>query len=399
MTKPENTPQGSSTPRDTADYEASEAAAIASGKRAFERASWLFDRRNDRTNGFFVELRDDPINPDFSEAHGVDGNGTKLFLSAWAHDYRSCAIDGIAMNANDLATVLNVFPKVIDIYLACQTHVEQDHMGEIMNGFVDALEMIKIPFAPWNLNIGKLETASLDEMISLGIQGHGVDFGIVMSGLIRKDRIPNLDPQPGQYIVGVTSSGLHSNGYTGARHALFVNSPKLEPRAEWQSQYHGKYMPNDTHPILEGKTILEAMAVPTALYLVEAAIIGQQFDTREIYGVNITGNGLHNFNRVGKDVAFEITDPLDPHPIHQLLAQESGWTPEQAYTKQNMGMGFAYVVPDLDTTEAVVRLINDRGENQASIVGQVRENSGPELKTILHYPDERKPLEFIGYSN
>jgi len=60
-------------------------------------------------------------------------------------------------------------------------------MGEIMDGFVDAFERIRIPNAPWDLNVGKLETASLDEMISLGVPGKGVDFGIVMTGLIHKD--------------------------------------------------------------------------------------------------------------------------------------------------------------------------------------------------------------------
>lgn len=388
--------------RDTADYEESEEKAIKSGKKALERAPWLFDRRVSK-GGFFAEMRENPTNPDYYSVFLVDGNGTKLFLSAWTDNYRPAPIDGIAMNANDIATLIHAFPDSINIYMACQTWIEENKMGEIMNGFVDGLERIRIPHAPWSVNIGKMETASLDEMISLGVPNMGVDFGIVMTGYIPRNKVPNLDPKPGHKIVGVSSTGLHSNGFTGARHVLF--SPSLSPveyREEWISQYKGRFEFDSKPDILGGKTVIEAMQVPTALYLVEASLIGKEFDNRDIYGVNITGNGLKNFNRAGEGVSFEITDPLKPLPIHMLLAQESGWTPKRAYEKQNMGMGFAYIVPTLDIAEKVVKLINSRGENTASIVGEVGKlkESEKELRTTLHKPyDGGEPLDFSGYAS
>src|SRR3989338_4237177 len=111
--------------------------------------------------------------------------------------------------------------------------------------------------AHFDLNIGKLETASLDEMISLGIPNKGHDFGIVMTGYIKKDKVPNLNPKPGHLIVGISSTGLHSNGYTGARHVLFTSD--VEYREEWKSQYKGRFYFNDKPKILEGKTVLEAL--------------------------------------------------------------------------------------------------------------------------------------------
>ncbi len=126
-------------------------------------------------------------------------------------------------------------------------------------------------------------------------------------------------------------------------------------------------------------------------------MVGKEFDNRDIYGVNITGNGLHNFNRVGQGVSFEITDPMEELPIHKLLSQESKWNPKQAYTKQNMGMGFAYIVPDIKTAEEVVDLISRRGEHKAKIVGKVEKSYEKYLKTILNYKGEK--LEFVGYSN
>lgn len=384
-----------------ADYEQSEEIAISSGKKAFERAPWLFNRVNRKTKGFFAELREnDLVHPDYFAVHCVDGNGTKLFLSPWSGNYRLAPIDGGAMNANDMAPLIHAYPDALNIYMACQTGVEEEHMGEIINGFVDFAERIRIPNAPWDLNIGKLETASLDEMISLGVPNKGVDFGIVMTGYIEKSKVPNLNPKPGQVIVGVSSTGAHSNGYTGARHVLFAPSVELESRDEWRKEYRGKFKLDSKPDILEGKTVLEALQVPTALYLVEASLIGQEFDNRDIYGINITGNGLHNFNRVGRDVSFEITDPLPILPIHKLLVQESRWPPKKAYTKQNMGMGFVYIAPDQEIAERIVGLINERGENRAKIVGEVRSNrkSDLELRTTLHKPyDGSGPLDFIGY--
>ncbi len=385
--------------RDTANYERSEGMAIAAGQEAFKRAPWLFNRMIPKFKGFFVELRINPVNPDYLEAHCVDGNGTKLFYSAWSDYYRDAPIDGIEMNANDLATIIHAYPNMLNLYIASQTEVEENKMGEIMNGFVDALERIRIPNAPWDLNIGKIETASLDEMISLGLPGKGVDFGISMTGLIHKNKVPNLDPKRGHFIVGVSSTGMHSNGHTGARHELFTYSPKLESREEWANQYHGKFDIWDRPEILEGKTVLEALQVPTADYLVEASLIGQQFDNRDIYGINITGNGLHNFNRAGEGVSFEITDPFEPLSIHKLLIQESGWNLETAYKKQNMGMGFAYVVPSFEIAEGIVKLINDQGQNTAKIVGELRKSKEGDLRTILHTPYETNPIDFVGYSN
>ena len=378
------------------DYEASEAIAIAAGKDALKRAPWLFNRRDERSSGFFAELRSSPVHPDHLSVHCVDGVGTKLFLSPWSGNYRLAPIDGVAMNANDMATLLHAFPSEISLYLAMQTGVEEEHMGTIMHGFVDAAERIRIPGAPWDLNIGKIETASLDEMIALGLLGKGADYGVVMTGFIARDKVPNLNPQPGHYIVGVSSSGMHSNGFTGGRHVLLKPDAALEPREEWRRLYKGRFGLHDRPDELEGKTVLEAMQVPTALYMVEAALIGREFDDRNIYGINITGNGLHNFNRKGSGVSFEITDPFEPLPIHRLLMQESGWRPQQAYTKQNMAMGFGYIVPDLDTAERVCDRINQRGENTAKIVGQVARNGSDQVTTNLHLGGE--VISFVGYN-
>lgn len=386
--------------RMVADYEKSEEQAIKSGKAALDKAPWLRNREVEITRGFFAELRkNDVVHPNHYSVHLVDGNGTKLFLSPWSGDYRLAPIDGGNMNANDIATLIRAYPSELNIYLACQTGIEEEHMGEIMTGFVDFFEEIRYSRAPFDLNIGKIETASLDEMISLGVPNKGFDLGISMVGYIRKSNVPKLQPKQGDRIIGVTSTGLHSNGYTGARHVLLRQDPELEYREEWREKYEGKFALGDRPSVLKGKTILEALQVTTAFYLPDAHAIGNVLDSRDIYGINITGNGLYNFNRAGEGVSFEITNPMPLLPIHKLLVEESRWDPQKAYTKQNMGMGFAYVVPR-ELSDEITDIIND-GDNRAQDVGEVRNlrKSETELRTTLHKPYEGKALDFIGYNN
>jgi phosphoribosylformylglycinamidine cyclo-ligase len=380
----------------TSDYEQSERQALRDGKKALWGATWLFDRAGPRSRGFFFELKEnEAVHPEYYAVHCVDGVGTKLFLSAWSDDYGLAPIDAVAMNANDMATAIHALPDTVDLYFVMQQRVEREHMGTIMAGFARALEKIRVPDAPFQVNLGKIETASHDETVALGVPGKGWDVGVVMSGYIPRDKIPHLRPQPGHVIVGVASSGAHSNGYTEARHVLLT--PEVEYRQEWKGRYRGRLGLDDRPPVLKGMTVLEALQVPTAIYLVEAVAIGRRFDDRDIYGVNITGGGLANFNRAGQGVCFQISDPLEPLPIHRLLVQESGWSPRETYRKQNMGMGFAYIVPSLETAERVVELIAERGQHRAQIIGEVRSGQDEQARTVLHRPYEGPKLEYVGY--
>ena len=378
------------------NYQRSEAKALRDGKEALAKAGWLFSRTDPQSKGFFFELKENQaVHPGYLAVHCVDGVGTKLFLSAWSGEYGLAPIDAVAMNANDMATAIHALPDTVDLYFAVQQGVEREHMGAIMAGFSRALERIRIPGAPFEVNLGKIETASHDETVSLGVPGKGWDVGVVMTGYIARDKIPRLQPQPGHVIVGVASSGAHSNGYTEARHVLLT--PEVEPRREWRDRYQGRFALDNRPPVLEGRTILEALQEPTFLYLAEAAAVGRRLDDRDIYGINITGNGLANFNRAGRGICFHITNPLEPLPIHQLLVQESGWSPREAYQKQNMGMGYAYIVPSVEMAEKVVALIAGRGEHRARIVGEVRAGRDEEVRTVLHKPYEGPKLEYVGY--
>jgi len=389
---------------DTGDYEKREEVAIKAGKSELARGRWFYERTYQPTKGFFVEIiENDRIHPNYLGTRCVDGVGTKLFLSAWSGNYTLAPLDALAMSANDKATLIHALIDTVDIYMAVQGDVAQYHMGNIMHGFANGFEMLRIPEGlGQDLNIGKIETASLDEMISLGVPGKGWDVSVSMTGFIPKNKVPHLNPQPGHVIVGVSSTGMHSNSFTDARH--FLLTPDIEPREKWKNQYKGRFELTDKPEILDGKNLQQALEVPTAFYYIQAYLIGNRFNNRDIYGVNITGNGIKNFNRAGQDVSFEITDPFDPMPIHQLIVQESDWNPEKAYKKLNMGMGFAYIVPTHEIASQCIKQIHELEDGEikltAKIIGEVSQakRSETSLRTTIHKPYEGTKLDFVGYN-
>lgn len=384
----------------TADYEASEGIAIDAGKAALQEDPRLFNRVVAKSRGSFATLiQNDNVHPEHYSVRCTDGVGSKVILAANSGNFTPQSIDGVMMVVNDMATLMNARPDAIDIYISTQKGVREKHMGQIMEGIRIGLEQSFNRFCEYNVNIGKIETASLEKLVSTGVPGLGYDLSLSLSGFIKKNQVPELDPKPGYKIIGVASTGLHSNGFTMACESVF--SPEIEYREEWKPCYRGKHMPGDKPELLSGKTVLEALQAPTACYFPIAMEIGSKISSRYIYGVNITGNGLGNFNRVGRNVSFEITDPLPLLPVHKFVIQEAGLSPRDAYEKLNCGMGFGFIAPDY-LSDAIVDEINMttglNGRFIAKIVGEVHKNKSRTLRTTIHKPFEGRKITYRGYN-
>lgn len=379
----------------TSDYEKSEGIAIDAGKASLAKAPWLFERRVAGSDRFFATLiENDSVHPDHYLIECNDGVGSKLILASLSGNYIPQSIDGVMMVINDLATVINGRPNSLNIYISTQEKVRKKFMGQIMEGVRIGMEQAKSRFAEFDLNIGKIETASLEKFVSTGVPGLGYDLAFSLTGFIRKSKVPRLNPESGDKIIGVASSGLNSNGFTMACEAVF--SPDVEYREEWKPCYSGRHMLDDKPEVLQGKSVLEALQAPTPCYFPIAAEIGT-LSPRNIYGVNITGNGLANFNRVGRNVSFEITDPLPLLPVHEFVIQEAKLTPRAAYEKLNMGMGFSFIVPR-HLAEFIREGINSKEEQRAEIVGEVYKTKSKVLRTTIHKPYEGDALTYRGYS-
>ena len=114
------------------------------------------------------------------------------------------------------------------------------------------------------------------------------------------------------------------------------------------------------------------------------AKISKNFD---VVGINNTGYGLKNFNRVKENFEFRIDKPLKPQPIFELMQKESGFSDEQMYKTFNMGMGF-FVICEQENADDILDIAKD-----AELVGEVRKSN----KTITILEKNNKKIVFEGY--
>jgi phosphoribosylformylglycinamidine cyclo-ligase len=147
--------------------------------------------------------------------------------------------------------------------------------------------------------------------------------------------------QAGDVVVGLASSGVHSNGFTLARRALF------------DAAGYGI----DQHVEELGCTVGEALIEPTRIYVRPVwQMISEELPVRSLY--HITGDGLLNLNRGDKPLGFDLEWLPEPQPIFKLIAAAAGVDAAEMYRVFNMGVGFCVVVPE----SAVARVQAIAGE-------------------------------------
>jgi phosphoribosylformylglycinamidine cyclo-ligase len=133
-----------------------------------------------------------------------------------------------------------------------------------------------------------------------------------------------------------------------------------------------------------GVTIGNILLEPTRIYLKDIVRVAKDFS---IVGINNTGYGLKNLNRINQNVEFRINKPIEPQPIFKLMQKESGFNDEKMYTTFNMGMGF-FIIAKKQDVEDILQITKD-GE----VVGEVRKSN--KTKTVLE--KESKKIVFEGY--
>ncbi len=161
----------------------------------------------------------------------------------------------------------------------------------------------------------------------------------------------------GNAIVGIPSSGVHSNGYSLVRRII----------KDAGHSYH------DPFPYNEETTIGDELLIPTRIYM-EILDAATEFD---IHGLaHITGSGLMKLHRTTK-YGFDINDPLEPQPIFKFLQEEGEVEDLEMYKTFNMGMGFVVVVPEAKAKSAAKML---RGKVVGEIVDEGIRVKGLEIK-------------------
>ena len=278
----------------------------------------------------------------------TDGVGTKLLVADAMKKWDTVGIDCVAMNVNDTICV-GAEPIAFVDYIAID-NADSKVTSEVGKGLDVGARLS-------NMTIVGGEIALLPELVK------GFDLAGTCLGMVKKlDYISGDEIYPGNVLIGLPSSGIHSNGLTLARKILEKN------HISYREKVSG--LPR---PI--GLELLE----PTTIYVRDVLRLLDKFD---IHGMaNITGGGLRNLLRLKKSVGFEIDDPMKPNRIFSVLQRLGNVAEEEMYQTFNMGMGYCLVVPD-DEAAAVVKAAG-RG---AKIIGRAVRKPGVRVpKLSLNY--------------
>ncbi len=286
----------------------------------------------------------------------TDGVGTKVRIAETIKKYDTVGIDCIAMNVND-ALCVGAEPLAFVDYLAME-NPDPKITREIGKGLEKGAKLS-------NISIVGGETADLPELIN------GFDLAGTCLAYVKKNRIILGDKiHPGDAIIGLSSSGIHSNGYTLARRVV----------EEAEFTYTDEF-PDGLYP---RKTIGEIMLTPTRIYVKE---ILELFKKINVHGLaHITGSGLWNIPRLKEKVKYVIEDPLEPQPIFTFLKEYGNIDEYEMYQIFNMGMGFAVIVEEEDAKETI-KILQNHSDATIKRVGIVQKGSGvevPHLKLRYH---------------
>jgi phosphoribosylformylglycinamidine cyclo-ligase len=273
------------------------------------------------------------VAPNLGIAVSTDGVGSKLVVAEQADRLETVGIDCVAMNVNDLICV-GAEPIAMLDYLAVE-QADPDALARIAMGLKAGAEQagIEIPGG---------ELAVLPELIRGHPSPGGFDLCGTALGTVALDAIvTGDDARPGDAIIGLPSSGLHSNGYTLARRALLEE---------------GGLTLGDRPRALEGRSVADALLEPTVIYV--RAVLDLLRSDVPVHGLaHVTGGGLRNLLRLGGErLGFAISDPLPVPGICRLVAEVGDVPPAEMWDVFNMGCGFVALVPQDRAADAVALL-------------------------------------------
>jgi phosphoribosylformylglycinamidine cyclo-ligase len=221
------------------------------------------------------------------------------------------------------------------------------------------------------------EIADVHELVK-GVGPTAYTMGASCFGLVEKKRLVDASRvRPGDAIVGLRSSGLHSNGFSLVRRVLFK---------EWSGRYSGKEK-------LKGfaKPLALEVLTPTRIYVRSVLAAMKEFGVRG--AVNVTGDAYEKFSKLtpfcGCGFEFDNFKPQKIFSLVQSAARELGScvTDAEMFSTFNMGWGFALVVPEKQADD-VVSFLKRRGES-ASVIGRATKNKG----IVVHHAGEKIVLK------
>lgn len=271
----------------------------------------------------------------------TDGVGTKVMIAQMMKKYDTVGIDCVAMNVNDIICTGAVPISFVD-YIAANRN-DQKIFNQIVRGLVKGATLAQVPI------VGG-ETAILPDLIA----GKSFSFdlaGMVVGILSKKEMILGNKIRTGDIIIGVNSSGLHSNGYSLARKALLSRYSIREK--------------------IKGIGILgDALLAPTEIYV---RPVLQAIKESNIHGLaHITGGAFTKLLRL-KKTGFVLDNLPDTPPIFQAI-EDQGVEKNEMYKTFNMGIGFCIIAPK-DEAEKIGKIFK-KYKFSSRQIGKISERKG-----------------------
>lgn len=271
------------------------------------------------------------LSEDVAIAISTDGVGSKTMIAAALGRYETIGFDCMAMNVNDVICV-GARPVALVDYLGVNT-LDEDRTDAILRGLGDAAREagVAIPGG---------EIAQLPEVIGSDGRAPGDEaaFDLVGTcvGTLHPARLTlGHDITPGDALVGIASSGIHSNGLTLARRALLDGAG---------------YGLADVVPEL-GRTLGDELLEPTAIYVrAVTSLWDEGIETRGL--AHVTSDGLANLCRLEAPVGYDVEELPEPPAIFTLIQRAAGIEAAEMYRVFNMGIGFVVIVPEAAAEDA-----------------------------------------------
>jgi len=286
---------------------------------------------------------------------GTDGVGTKLKLAFQLGKHDTVGIDLVAMSVNDIL-VQGAEPLFFLDYFACGK-LEVSTAAEVIKGIAQGCEQAGCAL------VGG-ETAEMPGMYPAG----EYDLAGFAVGVVEKDAIINGSTiAEGDVVLGLASSGAHSNGYSLIRKLI---------------EHSGVDINSDAGGFFSGQSLRDVVMAPTRIYVKPLLKLMQALAVKGM--AHITGGGLtENIPRV---LPVGLTAELDKNswplpPLFQWLQQQGNIEAGEMYRTFNCGIGMAVIVA-ADQAQTAVKLLQAEGE-QVYAIGRIRRQATGEAPTIV----------------
>ena len=252
-----------------------------------------------------------------------DGVGTKVLVAQLMNRFDTVGIDCVAMNVNDIICVGAQPVGFID-YIALR-QPNDEILQEIAKGLVEGARQSQMAI------VGG-ETAVLPDVIAG--EENAFDLAGMVMGVVKGKPILGNAIKPGDVILGVESSGLHSNGFTLARKVLL-----------------SKYSVDDNADYLV-QTVGEELLIPTRIYV--RPVIEILRKKIAVHGLaNITGGAFTKLPRLGANVSYDLNALPAPTGIFRQIQIEGDVDSKEMYRTFNMGVGFCVIAPKASVDDII----------------------------------------------